>query len=284
MPKSKRRPQLGETQETLLIPLYGRAVQTRKRNGLIHDPKAVEMVDSLDYDFSRFHGAKSLIGATLRTLQFDAWVAGFLRRHPSGTVVEIGTGLNTRFERLDNGTVHWFDLDLPDVMALRRTFFQDTDRRHTIAASVTDPTWTEAVRASPGPYFMVAEAVLIYLDQDGVRSVFDLVADRFPGAELALETAGSRAIDRQDNHDVLGRMAARMRWRCDDPKEVETWRAGIELAESRTFADFSGAVRSAVPLPVRLLLRAMTVIRRRDIDAYRLNRYRVGDPERTVTS
>lgn len=121
-----RVPELGEIQETLLIPLYGRAVQTRRRNGLIHDPKAVEMVDSLDYDFSRFDGAKSLIGAALRTLQFDAWVADFLRRHPAGTVVEMGTGLNTRFERFDNGTVHWFDLDLPDVMALRRTFFQDT--------------------------------------------------------------------------------------------------------------------------------------------------------------
>lgn len=78
-------------------------------------------------------------------------------------------------------------------------------------------------------------------------------------------------------------MAARRRRRCDDPKDVETWRAGIELAESRTFADFSGAVRSAVPLPV-LLLRAMTVIRRRDIEAYRLNRYRGGDPDRRVTS
>jgi O-methyltransferase involved in polyketide biosynthesis len=62
----------------LLIPLYGRAVETRERNGLIHDPKAVETVDSLAYDFSRFDGARSLIGATLRTLQLDAWVADFL--------------------------------------------------------------------------------------------------------------------------------------------------------------------------------------------------------------
>ncbi|SDP54949.1 O-Methyltransferase involved in polyketide biosynthesis [Streptomyces sp. cf386] len=284
MPKSKRVPELGEIQETLLIPLYGRAVQTRKRNGLIHDPKAVEMVDSLDYDFSRFDGAKSLIGATLRTLQFDAWVADFLRRHPAGTVVEIGTGLNTRFERLDNGTVHWFDLDLPDVITLRRTFFQDTDRRRTLAASVTDPAWAEAVRASPGPYFLAAEAVLIYLDEDRVRSVFDLVADRLPGAELALETASGHMVDRQDSHDVLAKMAARMRWSCDDPGEVESWRPDVQLAESRTFADFAGPVRSAVPLSVRLLLRAMAVIRRREIESYRLNRYRVGDPAPTATS
>lgn len=209
MPKSKRVPEPGDIQETLLIALYGRAVETRKRKGLLHDPKAVEMVDSLDYDFSRFDGARSLIGATLRTLQFDAWVA--------------------------------------DVMTLRRTFFEDTDRRHTLAASVTDPVWTEAVRASPGPYFLVAEAVLIYLDQDRVRTVFDLVGDRLPGAELALETADGHVIDRQDSHDVLAEMAARMRWRCDDPREVETWRPEVHLAESRTFADFTGPVRGLRP-------------------------------------
>ncbi|GAA4059969.1 hypothetical protein [Streptomyces shaanxiensis] len=123
-----------------------------------------------------------------------------------------------------------FDLDLPDVMTLRRAFFQDTDRRHTLAASVTDPAWAEAVRASPGPYFLVAEAVLVHLDEDQVRSVFDLVAERLPGAELTLETASSYVVDRQD------------------------------------------------------VLRAMTVLRRREIESYRLNRYRVGDPDRIVTS
>nr|WP_228045011.1 hypothetical protein [Streptomyces ferrugineus] len=83
------------------------------------------MVDAIAYDFSRFDGAKSLLGANPRTLRFDAWIAGFLRQHPSGTVVEIGTGISTRFERLDNGTVHW---------------------RHMLAASVTDPAWIDEAR------------------------------------------------------------------------------------------------------------------------------------------
>ncbi|AZQ39182.1 hypothetical protein EJ357_41855 [Streptomyces cyaneochromogenes] len=114
--------------------------------------------------------------------------------------------------------------------------------------------------------------------------MFDLVAERLPGAELASETASSCVVDRQDGHDVLAKMAARMRWSCDDPGEAESWRPDVHLAESRTFADFTGPVRSAVPLSVRLLLRAMTVLRRREIESYRLNRCRVGDPDRTVTS
>ena len=55
--------------------------------------------------------------------------------------MELGTGLNTRFERVDNGSVHWIDLDLPDTIALRRRFFSDTERRRMIAASLLDEDW-----------------------------------------------------------------------------------------------------------------------------------------------
>jgi O-methyltransferase involved in polyketide biosynthesis len=68
----------------------------------------------------------------------------FLSRHPQGTVVEIGAGLNTRFERLDNGAVHWFDLYLPDAVELRRRFLADSDRRKTLACSILDPDWVAA--------------------------------------------------------------------------------------------------------------------------------------------
>ncbi|MEO0409803.1 MAG: class I SAM-dependent methyltransferase, partial [Cyanobacteria bacterium P01_A01_bin.135] len=129
---------LGPVQETLLIPLLGRAVQTQKGNGLIQDPKAVEIVNALDYDFSKWEKSRSLTGATLRTRMYDQDVQAFLNEHPAGTVVEIGCGLNTRFERLDNGQVRWFDLDLPDTIALRRQFFQDGPRRTMLEASVLD--------------------------------------------------------------------------------------------------------------------------------------------------
>src|SRR5919109_2471064 len=114
---------LGPVAETLLIPLYGRATLTRQGSALIDDPTAVEMVEAIDYDFSRFDGAPSLFGAVLRTRVLDVWIQRWLSAHPAGTVVEIGAGLNTRFERLDNGLAHWLEVDLPDAMTLRRRFF-----------------------------------------------------------------------------------------------------------------------------------------------------------------
>src|ERR1035441_5061298 len=128
--------QLGEIEETMLVPLYARAVETLKKRPVLKDSKAVEMVEAIDWDFRRIHQTRRLMSCILRTAAFDEFVKEFLSRHPEGTVVEIGAGLNTRFERLDNGTLHWFDLDLPDAVELRRKFFIDSGRRVTLAGSI----------------------------------------------------------------------------------------------------------------------------------------------------
>jgi hypothetical protein len=92
---TERDVRLGTIQETLLIPLYGRAVENRKEKAVLRDPVAEELVAAIDYDFARFDGLPMLLGTVLRTSLFDRWVADFLAEHPTGTVVEIGTGLNT---------------------------------------------------------------------------------------------------------------------------------------------------------------------------------------------
>ena len=154
------KPDLGRVQETLLIPLLARARETERRRGLLRDPRAVELVRRLDYDFEKWEGGRSLKGAMLRARMFDRYVEDFLVTHPRGTVVEIGCGLDTRFDRVDNGRVRWFDLDLPDAVALRRRFFDDEPRRTMVAASVLDSAWMNAVKATGGPWMFVAEAVL----------------------------------------------------------------------------------------------------------------------------
>ena len=147
---SRTVPELGDVQETLLIPLYARACDAASRRPVLGDRRARELVDAIDYDFTRF-GGLSLSGSVFRSSIFDGWAARFLREHPAGTVVELGTGLNTRFDRLDNGQVHWFDLDLPDVIALRRLFFSDSERCRMLAGSVLDTEWMDMVDAAPLP-------------------------------------------------------------------------------------------------------------------------------------
>jgi Leucine carboxyl methyltransferase len=173
-------------EETLLSPLYARALDAGRTMPLLDDPWARPLVERLDYDFARLRGATPL-RPVVRTALLDVRVRRFLREHPAGTVVEVGAGLNTRFERLDNGRVRWFDVDLPTVTALRRALLPPCDRRRHLAASAIAPAWLDDVARAPGPYCFVFEAVLGYLPDAALPPMLVRLARRFPGALLGLD-------------------------------------------------------------------------------------------------
>jgi len=268
---AKQSIQLGTVQETLLVPLYARAVDSRRKRPVLNDRKAAEMVESIDWDFQRFNQRWRIAAATLRTAIFDVPVRDFLSRHPAGTVVEIGAGLNTRFERLDNGTVHWFDLDLPDSIELRRKFFTDSARRVTLAASVLDPGWIAAVRESPGPYCFVAEAVFIYLTEPEVKAALAQIAANFPRLSIAFDTATRKGIDHENQDHARRKLAARFAWACEDPREIERWNIGLRLVESRSMCDVPDSLRPRLSLTMRAAFRVFTKFLPKFANAYRLN-------------
>ena len=267
------KPELGPVQETLLIPLLARARETEKRRGLLRDPRAVELVRRLDYDFGKWEGGRSLQGAMLRARMFDRYVEDFLAEHPRGTVVEIGCGLDTRFDRVDNGRLRWFDLDLPDAIALRRRFFDDEPRRTMVAASVLDTGWMDQVEAAGGPWMFVAEAVLVYLDAPDARRAVVNIAGRFPGARIAFDTTGARMVDTQDRHDAMRHLPREswFRWKCDEPREIERWGANLRLAASKTFLDADPDLLERLPLILRLTARFAPFLLRGRASGYRLN-------------
>jgi len=250
--ENKHQVRLGAVQETLFIPLAARARETQRKHPVLRDPKAVELVQSIDYDAGKYsRGAGGLV-TVLRTAIIDFWVRSFLAAHPAATVVEIGTGLNTRFERVDNGQVHWFDLDLPDVIELRRTFFADTDRRRTVVASVLAEEWLPAVAQSRRPYFFVADGVLAYLPEEAVMAALARIAGQFPGALIALDTYPRQILDRQHRLAARKGIAARWAWACDDPRTLE--RFGLEVVESASFTRPPRAMRSELPARYRYLM------------------------------
>ena len=250
--EDKHQVRLGAVQETLFIPLAARARETQRKHPVLRDPKAVEMVRSIDYDAAKYgRGAGGLV-TVLRTAIIDFWVRSFLAAHPAGTVVEIGTGLNTRFERVDNGQVHWFDLDLPDTIELRRTFFADTERRRMVAASVLDEDWLPVVAQSRGPYFFVADGVLVYLPEDQVGQALGRIVEQFPGALIALDTYPKQTFDRQHRLSAKKDLDARWAWPCDDPRSLE--RFGLEVMESASITRPPRAMRRQLPARYRYLM------------------------------
>ncbi|PRQ09049.1 class I SAM-dependent methyltransferase [Enhygromyxa salina] len=279
----KQHVELGGVAETLMIPLWCRAVETERGRALLRDPKAREIVAQLDYDFDRrFAGLRALaFRACLRTVMIDRWVQAFLRAHPAGVVVEIGTGLNTRFERLDNGSVRWFDLDLPDSLALRRRFFTDSARRTMIEGAFGDHAWIDELHqqltadgdhGADRPIMFVSEAVLVYLTEPTVRRGFDQLAEVFPASEFVFDTVSRAALAASDR-PMMQTYQAPFVWGCDDPSPIEAW--GHQLVARTTMAELPFAVRRRVPLEHRIAWPYLRLFRSQRLRSHALNRFRL---------
>lgn len=185
----KTRVALDGISETLLWTLYHRAMEARRPDAVLDDPMGVELLDGIDYPFERRFGRADLgsaQGQALRALTFDEQIRAFLDRHPDGTVVALGEGLETQFWRVDNGRMRWLSVDLPDIVELRRRLLPDEDRLGQVACSALDERWMDEVDPSRG-VIVTAQGLLMYLWPSEVRLLIARCAERFPGGTLVLD-------------------------------------------------------------------------------------------------
>lgn len=224
--------------ETLLIPLWARAEESLRPDGMVRDVWALRLRDRLDYDFSRMAGAwKTQLGIAIRTWVLDREVTAYLARHPEGTVVTLGCGLDGRSLRLDNGAASWIDLDLPDVADFRRTLLPSGERHRLVGMSVLDPAWLDLIPRNPPPLF-IAEGLFMYLPEDELRTLLSNMVSRFPGAILLAEILSrARAADRT-GHDLISRFDAGFSFGLDDGREFESWNPSIRLTGQWSHLDF----------------------------------------------
>ncbi len=221
--------------QTLLMTLLVRARETQRPDGIFKDEKAVEMVDRIHADFSKLIIQRhDEIAVLLRMRKFDKHVCNFLTRNPDGVVVHIGCGLDTRYERIGNDRVEWFDLDIPDVMNLRKKLIS-TEAAHyrAIVLSVFDPGWlAEVERFSPRPFLFIAEGVFPYFEETQLRELFLRLRNHFPGAELVCDAHMPFVVWADNIHLALARVKARLRWKLKNQRDIEAWGAGFRLLEA----------------------------------------------------
>ena len=218
--------------ETLLITLYARAIESERSDALIKDPKAVEIVKKMDCDFShlRLHGHDE-VAIIMRMRQFDRQAREFLDRNPEAVVVHFGCGLDTRFERVDNGRVQWFDLDLPDVIELRKQLIDTQgERYHLLSGSAFYDTWQEAVSPYRQRAFLfMAEGVLPYFEETRVKALVLNLRKHFPGAELVCDAHTPFVIWSDNLQLAMTRVNARLHWGLKSGRDVEKWDEEISM-------------------------------------------------------
>jgi methyltransferase (TIGR00027 family) len=221
--------------ETLLITLYIRAMESQRPDALIKDEKAVALVKQIDRDLSRFERIKmdeeDKVGLVLRNREFDRYAQDFLARHPQAVIVHIGCGLDSRFERVDNGTVEWYDLDLPEVIELRKKLIGGEGARyHLLSCSVFDSAWLNATSVHQRrPFLFLAEGVFMYFDQAQVKSLVLTLREHFPGAELVFDAFSPFLVRANNLRLRISRsgVTARYRWGLRRGKDLEGWGEGI---------------------------------------------------------
>ena len=230
-------------QETLVIPLYSRKLCTELYPNLFQDETAVRLIDQIDYDFSEAEknsrGLMQRFGSlevAMRQNDLAFEVRDYLKSHPNAAVVNLGCGLDSTGRSCDNGSCKIYNLDFPDVIAVRNELLPSGDREQNIPCDLNDTAWFSKIDATGGAIFF-ASGVFYYFLTEQVKVLVQTMADAFPGSVLVFDAANRTAVKMIAKtwlksakiQDVGAYFAV-----SDAPKEIGAWHSRLQ-ATSRGY-------------------------------------------------
>lgn len=207
--------------ETLLITLEVRARDYKSENSILHDKKSAEIVEKIDYDFTDFsQDMKNYVGILSRAKVMDEEIRRFIQKYPDCHIVSIGSGLDTRFERLDNGKIHWYDVDFPEVIEVRKKFFDESDRVKFIPKSALDSDWTKEINTGGKKLLIVSEGMIMYLSPENVKAFLNILTDNFDEFELHLDCVSKLMVKRAYTNKAVKKTKSEYLFGVSKGKEV----------------------------------------------------------------
>jgi len=227
---------LAKEKETYLATLYGKALDNRSENPILGDKFADEVVRHIDFDFEKLKVPKGAeITLPMRAKHLDQWTREFLAANPVSTVLHLGCGLDSRVFRIDPpATVHWYDVDYPEVIELRRRLYPERHDYTMIGSSVTDLRWLDGIPADR-PVLVVAEGLVQYLPEKEGIALFNRITEKFPGGKFIFD-AYSRLTNRLITLLPTSRAAGvSLPWGIDDPRELEKQVPRLKLVTDISF-------------------------------------------------
>lgn len=223
--------------ETMLQTLYARAAYSGKPKHKFYDAKAVEIVSKLDYDFSKAaQDSMMSSGVIARTILLDRMVKAFVGENPDGTVINIACGLDTRFYRVDNGSIRWYNIDLPETIDVRRRFLNEQGRVSMIACSAMDSAWAERIEQGKGKTLIVIEGLTMYLRESDVKQMLSVITRKFSEAEIIMETMSPWVVKHMKEKSIEA-TKAKFTWGVKSGRELKAiapeliWVQDVSLIE-----------------------------------------------------
>ncbi len=230
---------LGGVGETLLLPLWGRARDYEEEYSILNDKKAFDILNQIDYDFSEMDeewGPMQNISLSIRALNLDNLVKEFIISHPRATVVCLGSGLETNFYRIDNGMIKWYDLDLPEVIKLRKQILPEPNRVVYLSRSLNDYNWFDEIETPVDGLIFIACGVFMYFQEKKLRKLFSKLSYKFPGSEIVFDwhSKPAIAVGNKKNLEQLGLDSKLMVFSVRNPKKFAQWDERIEFVQAHT--------------------------------------------------
>jgi len=224
-------------QETMLLPVWGRAKYSHLYPELLDDPRAGEIMGKIDYNFSKVEKGFDENGGLaylVRARNFDDAIKEYIKKYPEATIVNLGAGLDTTFFRVDNGKITWYDLDLPDAIDFRKKVIPETSRCEYIAKSVFDVSWFDDLEYEEGKgIHFIAGGIFHYFEESEIRRLVRSMAERFVDGEMifdAVSKAGIWLTNRMVKK--TGNIGAEVHFGLGNPvKRISRWSDNIEVTK-----------------------------------------------------
>jgi O-methyltransferase involved in polyketide biosynthesis len=248
---------LSEEKETLLITLYAKALDYETKNSLLNDKAANDIIKTIDYDFSKFNSYAKNNLIVVRAKQYDEWIREFLQNNKNSIVLNLGCGLDTRVTRINPTlSVDWFDVDYPEVIQLRKTFYQNNDKYKMIESSITEQEWLKEIPDNK-PAIIIAEGVLEYITVEEVSVLLTSLTDHFKDGEIMFDVMNSFAVQsaKKSLKDTTGAVHT---WAVDDINEVD--KLNYKLKKVTALSLLQSRFVKRLPFKFRLLYGLMSFI------------------------
>ena len=229
---------LGDAETTALIPLSNRASETKRKNPRVRDQKAVKIIETLGVDTKNYDKLVTHECVIARTIMFDEEVKRLIGKCPDVVCVNMGCGLDNRFERVDNGKIRWFDVDLPDSIAVRKKVYEETDRRRMIAGSVTEKDWILTVKnvVREKTVVFIAEGLFMYFSKEEQRTILRNLVSEFVSGYLLVEMMRPSMMD-EKKHNTVKHTGAKFGWGTKTGKEFEALEPRLHLISEHSFSE-----------------------------------------------
>lgn len=208
--------------ETMLQTLYARASESQKPNHHIYDEKAIKVVSRMDYDFTKASNDNMMrLGVIARTIVLDQLVEDYLQHHPQTLVINIACGMDTRCYRVKASYSRWYNVDLPETMQIRQTFFKEEGPIYQIAKSATDASFLDGVEYNGEPVLIIIEGLTMYLSEQDVKTMFSILDRKFSNAQILVETMSPFFVKTVKEKSIEGSQA-QFTWGIKNGSQLHT--------------------------------------------------------------